>query len=268
VSPVFAVTEAAFCAVALAGGSLEADFRAGGYHVPNKAYLPIAGEIMLVRVLRALRGSTWVKQVRCVTQRSALEHAAEAASLCDEVIEPGADLIASVLAGFRGLADDERVLVVATDTPLVTPGSIDRLAEAAANTPCDVGYGFVERGLHDRSYPCVRHTWVRLRDGTFCGAGVSLVRAGAAAQIESVLRKFTAARKSPARLASLFSPMLVFKVLTGRVGIAELERRANEITGLVCRGIPCPDPELAVNVDRLEDLRTVEAILRAGAART
>jgi GTP:adenosylcobinamide-phosphate guanylyltransferase len=264
------VTETAFCAVALAGGSLEADFRAGGYDVPNKAYLPIGGELMLVRVLRALRGSAWVKQVRCVTQGSAIAHAPKAAALCDDVIEPGVDLIASVLAGFCGLADDERVLVVATDTPLVTSQAIDRFAEAAARTPCDVGYGFVERGLHDRSYACVRHTWVRLRDGTFCGAGVSVVRAGAATKIESVLRKFTAARKSPAKLAALFSPLLVFKVLTGRVGIAELERRANEITGLACRGIPCPDPELAVNVDRLEDLRTVERLLEpsGGAERT
>lgn len=257
------MTETRFSAVALAGGSLEADFRKAGYDVPNKAYLPVAGELMLVRVLRALRGSSRVQQIRCVTQGSAASHSPEVAALCDELIEPGADLIASVLAGFRGLTDDERVFVVATDTPLLTARAVDRFAAVAAQTPCDVGYGFVERGLHDRSYPGVRHTWVRLRDGTFCGAGISVVRAGSAKGIEPVLRRFAAARKSPAKLAALFSPTLVLRVLTGRLGIAELERRASELTGLVCRGISCPDPEVAVNVDRLEDLRTVEAILSA-----
>ncbi|MDQ6766697.1 MAG: nucleotidyltransferase family protein [Candidatus Eremiobacteraeota bacterium] len=255
------MTDARFTVVALAGGSLEADFRSAGYDVPNKAYLPVAGELMLVRVLRALRGSSAVKQIRCITQATAAARVPAAAQLCDMIVEPGPDLIGSLLTGFQGVPDDERVIIAATDMPLLTAAAVSGFAELAAQTPCDVGYGFVERGLHDRSYPNVRHTWVRLRDGTFCGAGMSVIRAGAASQIEDVLRKFTAARKSPAKLAALFSPALVLKVLTGRLGIAELERRASELTGLVCRGMSCRDAEVAVNVDRLEDLRTVEKII-------
>ena len=194
------MADPSFTAVALAGGSLEADFRRAGYDVPNKAYLQVAGELLLVRVLQALRGSSRVKQIRCVTQRQAMALAPEAAQLCDVVLEPGSDLIGSVLAGFAGIGADERVLVVATDMPLLTAGAADRFAEIAARTPCDVGYGFVERRSHDRKFPQVRHTWVRLREGTFCGAGISVVRAGAAAQIEVVLRRFAAARKSPARV--------------------------------------------------------------------
>lgn len=253
--------EARFSAVALAGGDLETDFRQAGYSVPNKAYLPVAGELMLLRVLRALRGSATVGEVRLVTKTSAAQREPEVMGLCDEVIEQGPDLIASVLAGVRGLPADERVMIVATDMPLLTSQAVDRFAALGAQTPCDVGYGFVERKLHDRAYPQVRHTWVRLREGTFCGAGMSLIRAGKTGQLETVLRDFTAARKSPAKLASLFSPALVLKVLTGQLTVAELERRASELTGVVCRGILCPDAEAAVNVDRLEDLRAIEAIL-------
>jgi CTP:molybdopterin cytidylyltransferase MocA len=260
------VVETRFTAVALAGGTLETDFRRAGYDVPNKAYLPVAGELMLVRVLRALRGSSAVGDIRVVTQASAAAQVPAVAQLCDAVIEQGPDLVGSVLAGFRGLPDDERVMIVATDMPLLTSEAVDRFAALAAHAPCDVGYGFVERQLHDRSYPNVRHTWVRLREGTFCGAGMSLIRAGKTGQIEAVLRNFTAARKSPAKLASLFSPVLVLKVLTGQLSVAELERRASELTGVVCRGIMCPDAEVAVNVDRVQDLRTVEAMLRRNVA--
>jgi molybdopterin-guanine dinucleotide biosynthesis protein A len=256
------VTDGRFTAVALAGGSLEPDFRQAGYDVPNKAYLPIAGELMLVRVLRALRGSPAIRQIRCITPASAAAQVPIVEQLSDQLIEPGVDLISSVLAGFTGLPDDERVVITATDMPLLTTPAVDGFAELAAQTPCDVGYGFVERRVHDRLYPGVRHTWVRLREGTFCGAGLSVIRAGAAAQIETVLRNFTDARKSPAKLAALFSPTLVLKVLMGQLTIGELERRADQLTKLVCRGIMCRDPEVAVNVDCLEDLRTVEALLR------
>jgi len=258
------MSERSFAVVALAGGLLESDFRRAGYDVPNKAYLPVDGEVMLVRVLRALRGARSVTQVRCVTQARAAATEPPVAALCDAVIEPGYDLISSVIAGFEGLGDEERVLVVATDLPLLTPAAVDHFTERIEQiAPLDIAYGFVERRLHERRYPHVRHTWVRLREGTFCGAGISMIRAGSVRRVETVLREFVAARKSPAKMASLFSPLLALKILFGQVGVAELEHRASELTGLVCRGVICPDPEVAVNIDRLQDLKTVKAILRS-----
>lgn len=62
-------------------------------------------------------------------------------------------------------------------------------------------------------------------------------------------------------LAMLFSPATWLRMLTGSVRIAELEQRADELSGLHCRGALCDTPELAVNVDRLEDLRIVERII-------
>ena len=250
--------------VALAGGSLEADFRRAGYDVPNKAYLPVGGELMLSRVLRALRGAHSVGEIRCVTQQAAAVRFPEIGRLCDCVVEPGDDLIGSVATGFAGFPEDARVLVVATDLPLLTAEAVDRFAGLVDQTPCDLGYGFVERSAHDRRYSSMRHTWVRLREGTFCGGGVSVVRAKSVTRVDAVLRDFTSARKSPVKMASLFSPLLVVNVLLGRLTIAELEHRADQLTGLHCRGILCPDPELAVNVDRLEDLRAVEAFMAPG----
>jgi GTP:adenosylcobinamide-phosphate guanylyltransferase len=249
-------------AVALAGGVLESDFRNAGYGVDNKAYLRIGGITMLERVLRALRDARSVGRIRCVTQPDAFlaEFGADR-SFCDDIIPPGSDLIDSMLAGFAGLPDTELVLVSATDIPLVTASAIDAFGRRAAAVTCDLGYGCVRKEPHVAAYPDVRHTWVRLREGTFCGAGVSVIRAGAATRIASLLRDFAAARKSPLRLASLFSPFLVVRVALGLVGIGELERRADELTGLRCRGIQCEEPELAVNVDQLEDLRAIERII-------
>jgi GTP:adenosylcobinamide-phosphate guanylyltransferase len=250
-------------AVALAGGLLEEDFSGAGYDVANKAYLRIGGSTMLERVLGALRGSSSIGVIRCVTAPGAFaaEFGSRGPSLCDDVVRAGSDVIDSLLAGFEGLPADAMTVVAATDIPLLTPSAVDSFAMAAAATPCDVGYGFVRRGPHELSYPQVRHTWVRLREGTFCGGGISVIRAGSAPRIASTLRDFAAARKSPVRLASLFSPLLVLRLLLGLVSVSELERRADALTGLRCRGIASDVPELAVNVDTLEDLRTIEAIL-------
>lgn len=254
--------ESRFVAVALAGGSLEEDFRRAGYRVPNKAYLPVGPVLMLERVLRGLRASSAVGRIRCITQPSAYAAAfGPDRTFCDDVIPPGDDLIDSMLAGFAGLPPDQMVLVAATDIPLVTGRAIDAFAGRVGALDCDLGYGCIRREAHVAAYPHIRHTWVRLREGTFCGGGVSVIRAGAAAHIASILRDFAAARKSPLRLAALFSPYLVVRTALGLVGIAELERRASELTGVTCRGIPCDEPELGVNVDRLEDLRAVSRLV-------
>ncbi|HEV2909229.1 MAG TPA: nucleotidyltransferase family protein [Candidatus Eremiobacteraceae bacterium] len=254
-----------FAVVALAGGSLETDFRDAGYSAVNKAYLPLGGELMIERVLRAFRTASSIGRVRVVTQPDAFAAAfgARAAELCDEVIAPGVGLIDSMLAGFTGLGPDEHVLVSATDVPLLTSHAVDAFAgRVRAVGDCDIGYGFVSRAAHDAKYPQVRHTWVRLREGTFCGGGISMLRAGAAAQAADLLRRVAALRKSPLRLAMLFSPATWARMVLGGLRISELERRADELSGLRCRGVLCDEPELAVNVDRLDDLRMVEDILR------
>lgn len=250
-------------AIALAGGRLEQDFRDAGFDVANKAYLPIGGMLMLERVLRSLRGATAIGQIRCVTQPEAFSAAfgPRGRDLCDEVVTPGNGLIDSMLMGFAGLPEERLVLVVATDIPLVRSSDVDAFAERARSAPCDVAYGFVRREPHDAKYPNVRHTWVRLREGTFCGSGVSAIRAGAVDGLTGALRRIVAARKSPLRLASIFSMTLLVRYLLGMLSIADAERRANEITGCRCRGIACEEPELALNVDRLADLRSVQRIV-------
>lgn len=255
-----------FTAVALAGGQLEPDFRAAGYTAVNKAYLKIGDTLMLERVLLALHAAASISRIRCVTQLQAFREAfgdPRAAGI--EIVEPGENLIDSLLAGFDGLDPDEMAVLCATDIPLATAPAIDAFASKAADIACDIGYGFVSRDSHMKRYPHIRHTWVKLREGTFAGGGVSVMRPGAARPVADLLKKVTAARKSPLKIAALFSPGLLLRLPFGHVSVTELERQADRISGLTCRGILTDDPELAVNVDHASDIPEVERLL-AGSA--
>jgi GTP:adenosylcobinamide-phosphate guanylyltransferase len=250
-------------AVALAGGRLEPDFVAAGHSVANKAYLPLHGVLMLERVLGSLRAAKSIGHIRCVTPREAFDSAfgARGSALADEVVAPGDGLIDSLINGLRGLPSDQRVLIVATDIPLARAGHYDAFVSRAAGDQWDVSYGYVRRDAHMAKYPAVRHTWARLRDGTICGSGVTAIRAGSMDGLAALLRRIAAARKSPLRLASIFSAALVFRYVFGLLTLAGVERRASELSGLRCRGVDCEYPELAVNVDRVADLGAVERIL-------
>ena len=250
-------------AVALAGGRLESDFAAAGYSAANKAYLPLGGVLMLERVLGSLRAAKSIDRIRCVTPRDAFDSAfgEHGSTLADEIVAPGDGLIDSLINGLRGLPPEQRVLVVATDIPLATGGHYDAFASRAGGDRWDVSYGYVRREAHIAKYPAVRHTWARLRDGAMCGSGVTVIRAGSMEGLAALLRRIAAARKSPLRLAGIFSAALVIRYVFGSLTLASVERRASELSGLRCRGVDCEYPELAVNVDRVSDLSEVERIL-------
>jgi GTP:adenosylcobinamide-phosphate guanylyltransferase len=251
-------------AVALAGGQLESDFVAAGYAVANKAYLPLRGVLMLERVLGSLRAAKSIDGIRCVTPRAAFDAAfgTRGSALADEIIAPGDGLIDSLINGLAGVPSDQRVLVVATDIPLARGEHYDAFASRTAGGKWDVSYGYVRRDAHMAKYPAVRHTWARLREGTMCGSGVTVIRAGSMVGLAALLRRIAAARKSPLRLAGIFSPALVFRYVFRSLTLANVEQRARELSGLRCRGVDCEHPELAVNVDRLSDVGEVERILK------
>src|ERR1700737_471527 len=147
-----------FAAVALAGGALEADFRAAGYNVVNKAYLKIGEATMLERVLRALPGAARVSHIRCVTPIDAFRATfGDPRAIGIDVVAPGQNLVDSLIAGLPGLNPDDVVLVCATAIPLATSAAIDAFAAKAAEFDCDIGYGYVSRDAHLRKFPQVRH---------------------------------------------------------------------------------------------------------------
>src|SRR6185312_10324570 len=107
----------------------------------------------------------------------------------------------------------------------------------------------------------VPHTWARLREGQFCGGGVSAIKPRALAQLAQLLDALGAARKAPLRLASIFGWDIVPHFLIGRLSIASAEARASRILGAPAVAIQCTHPEIAINVDRVSDVALTEMLL-------
>jgi hypothetical protein len=62
------------------------------------------------------------------------------------------------------------------------------------------------------------------------------------------------ARKSPLRLAGLFGFDVMFRFAIGRLRIADAEARASRLLAARVGAIRCTQPQIALNVDRVEDV--------------
>ena len=247
-------------AVVLAGGPPDevAALESGAV---NKAFVHIGGMTLVERTLRALRASTQIERIIVVAPPSA--HGHPALVLADERRPDGERIRVSLRSGLGDLPPDELVVVSTSDLPILTPASVDDFVDYAHQLDPDVGYGCVERTVHEALYPEVPHTWARLRDGTFCGAGLVAIKPRALPALEGFIERLGAARKNPLRLASLFGWDVLARFMLGRLSMANAEQRASQLLGARVCALVSPYPETGVNVDRISDVALAEQLVLA-----
>ena len=245
-------------AVVLAGGPPDA-LAATQAGAANKAFVRVGGVALVSRTLRALRESNAVGRIIVVAPQAT--HADPALALADETRSDGAKIRVSLRNGLAGLDPNADVLVSASDLPVLTGEAVDDFVARAVDRNCDIGYGCLEKRVHLAAFPQVPHTWVRLREGTYCGGGLISIKPRVLPKLEQFIEKLGAARKSPLRLARLFGIDMLVKFALGRLSITNAEARASALLGAPAAGIVSPYAVTAVNVDRLSDITLAETLV-------
>ncbi len=247
-------------AAVLAGGHREVGLPPG---LPNKAFLPVAGKPMVQRVLEALRAT---REVRRLVLVAPLDAGGPLRDLCDGLVPDRGDLLANVEAALQALPDAAWVLACAGDLPLLSAAAVANFLAGCRAREADVYYGVVRQEDLQGRFPGARKTFVRVREGAFTGSSLVLLRPEVLDRVRPLLLQAVEARKNPARLASLFGAGYVVRYLTGRLSVADVERRVVELTGLRGAVVVCPDPEVALDVDvgKPENRELAERVLQQG----
>ncbi|HIE37687.1 MAG TPA: hypothetical protein EYH30_06250 [Anaerolineales bacterium] len=156
------------------------------------------------------------------------------------------------------------VLVSGSDLPLLTSAIVDRFVEECLKTDHDLYYGVVERSVMEGRFPTSRRTYVRLTEGEFAGGDLLLLRRGALTANRELWRRLASARKSPIRQARMLGGVWpLIKLLTGRMSLAEGERRASRALRVRGRAVVCAWPEIGMDVDKPFQLDIARAELEA-----
>lgn len=245
-------------AVVLAGGPPD-DVSALQPNLPNKAFVRVGGVALVERTIRALRASSDVGRIIAVAPLSA--HADPALSGADELRPDGIKIRESLHNGLSDLPPDELVLIAASDLPILTPEAVGDFVRRARESDPDIGYGCLERATHLARFPEVPHTWAHLREGTYCGGGLMVMKPRALPVLETFIERLGKARKNPLALAALFGRRIVLKFALRLLRLAEAEARASALVGAPVRAIVSPFAETAVNVDRVTDVALAERLV-------
>jgi molybdopterin-guanine dinucleotide biosynthesis protein A len=240
-----------------AGGRIAGEFaREAGADV--KALVRLGGWTILERTLATLEATGRVGRTVVIGPEEVRPIAA--ARAVSAVLPEGESGPANIMRGLEWLHDAngghhaKRVLVLTTDLPFLTPEAIVKFLDACPSDsaicmPILNGKEFEERF----SYREARY--LRLRDGEWMIGCAFLIDPAAVMDNRDVIESVFAARRSKLGMVRLLGPLFALRFVTHRLTVQHIEERCLQILRCTGKSIRCTAPELAFDLDYLDDYR-------------
>ncbi|OQA12459.1 MAG: hypothetical protein BWY64_03920 [bacterium ADurb.Bin363] len=113
----------------------------------------------------------------------------------------------------------------------------------------------LEKGL-----PGFNHTYVKLKDGVFCGGGLILLDPGICNEYRlNLMNKMIQVRKNPLEMAKILGAKTLFKIVSGQATREDLEKRTSEVFKCKAISIITPYIEIGINIDKPEELDLIRS---------
>lgn len=237
--------------------------------VKNKVLIRIAGREMIHYTVEAIAGSARVGRVAVVGLSPK-----EVDFGCPVEYVPGrGDMFDNILSGVEHFLDGAvafpgqeeantvPILVASSDIPLLTTEVVDYFIDACLSAEADVYYSVVAKSVMESCYPGAGRTFVHLRDGSFAGGDLFLLRPFVLETNRQLFRELCASRKRAWRMVRLLGLGMIVRFLTRSLTVAQAEERIGKILGCRGKAIVSRFAELGMDVDKPHQLDMVRRIL-------
>ena len=255
-------------AVVLAGRRSGEDPLAEAAGAAHRALLDIEGEPMLLRVVRRLLTRPGLEHVLVNIDRPDLVEALPGwsaivssgrVSLLESTDSPSRSVLESLEAA--GL-DAAPVLVTTADHALLDDAMLDAFF-AGGSEDADLCLGLVPSAAIRARFPEAKRTYLPFRDERYSGANLFSFRTPASRAAAEFWQRVENDRKQPWKLARAFGLANLALFVTRRLDLRGAMARASRVIGAHVEAVPLSIAEAAVDVDKIEDLELVRAILSA-----
>jgi molybdopterin-guanine dinucleotide biosynthesis protein A len=245
-------------AIVTAGGRITGEFAEKG-GVKIKALLNIGDRPVISRVLETLRSVHEIGRIIVIGPEEIRD--SQASDLADEIIPEGENGDANLMLGLEACINSSRVLFAASDLPFLTPQSIGRFI-AQCDGEGDFFYPVLTKKEFIEAYPESKILYARLRDGLYTGGCVFMINPSALLANREMIERVFNSRKSLVKLAGILGWSFVIKMLTRTLSIDDCVKRGSELIGCKCRVVADSPPELAYDLDDINDFEY--ALIHAG----
>jgi molybdopterin-guanine dinucleotide biosynthesis protein A len=227
-----------------------------------KAMLDIGGKPMVQWVLDALGGAKRVENVILIglTEESGVACLKPLTYIPNKI-----GMIENILGGINKVLEINpsatRVLLVSSDIPGITSEIVDWEIETTLQTEVDLCYNVVKREIMEAHYPSARRTYTRLKGMQVCGGDMNVVRTSVALMNPEIWEKLIASRKNPLKQAAIIGFDTLILAFLGIISLDQALKKATARLHMTGRAVICPYAEIAMDVDKPNQLELMRADL-------
>jgi len=240
-------------AILPAGGKIDPDF-AKLVGTEYKALIEIGGQSLLGRAIDSLQATGMIKSTVVIGPGEVIDH--PDAKRATFQIPPGETGPDNIYRGLDHLLKEpdasKKVLIVTTDLPFLTTEAITTfLNKCPADR--DICVPLIRESDFNKRFPGTTATFVKLKDDSWTTGNIFLLNAEALKKSKPYIERVFENRKSKTGMARMLGPVFVFKWLTKKLTLKDLE--AKILSMLHCSGaaITDSDPALHYDIDTLDD---------------
>jgi len=248
-----------YTAVVLAGSRPGRDPFAERFGTDMKALIPVGGEPMVRRPVRALLDAPCIARIIVLSQSPERIAAVLPDDARVEVRESSGTIAATMLRLIGQSVLEWPLLVTTADHALLDPATIGEFCGRAQGT--DLAIGVVDRGNLMRRLPTSRRTWLKFRGGAYTGANLFALGSPRVAPAIELWRSVEQDRKKGWRLIALLGPAVLVGAALRLLTLDAVLGRLGRKLGLTVTAVRLSNPLAGVDVDKPEDHELTEAII-------
>jgi GTP:adenosylcobinamide-phosphate guanylyltransferase len=254
-----------YTALVLAGTRPGGDPLAQYAGVSHKALIPVGGDPMLLRVMRALAASRAVARIVVAIDRADVLSGLPDPGKPVTVLPAASGPSASVAAALE--CEGTPLLVTTADHALLETGWVDEFVAAAiAEAGADACVGVARSEAVLAAAPGTVRTWLRFSDGAYSGCNLFLLRTPAARGLVRLWQELEAERKRPLSLLRRLGLSYVLRYRLGRLALPQALTRLGQLAGARLAAVVLTDGRAAIDVDKPADLELARALVARDAA--
>jgi GTP:adenosylcobinamide-phosphate guanylyltransferase len=244
-------------AIILAGGRKgEVEKKFG---VSNRALLVIEGKFMIEYVIEALRDVSSIRKI--IVVGSVEDFKSRIGSKVTGVVQPGKNPFESTLNGLKALKPEGRVLVVASDLPLLRGEMIEDFFLRCEKRKADFYYPIIRKETYEEKIGRGKRTFVRVKEGYFTGGNLFFLDPRVVEEKQEWIAQMVENRKKPLAMAQVLGLKIILKYLLKRLCIEDVEKRVEKVLGMRGLAIITPYPEIGFDVDKVEHVDVAKDLL-------
>jgi GTP:adenosylcobinamide-phosphate guanylyltransferase len=251
-------------AIVLAGGVPAPDSVLYAYTKGKpKALLKIGDKLMIQWVLDALDQADTIDGIFVV---GCEDRQAEIQSKKIINFSPASDdIIQNFQRGAEAVLEHnpeaKSVVVVSSDIPMLTGEGVNWVINKSLASNEDIYYCVVDQNQMEKRFPDSARSYVKLRDMNVCGGDLSVINLDLYKSRKEFWRKIFEARKSYLHQASLIGFDILILLLLRRVTFEDLVKKVTQRLDITGKGLICPFPELAMDIDKPHQVEIARAEL-------